>query len=83
MSRTLSVEVADWCYQALADLSRKEGKPPEDLGAQWLTAAVKLCSEDPVLKLSGIVDGETPDLSERHDEYLGDQLCNEMPNQET
>ena len=83
MSRTLSVEVADWCYQALADLSRKEGKPPEDLGSQWLTAAVRLCSEDQVLKLSGIVDSETPELAERHDDYLGDQLSDEMTNQET
>ena len=83
MSRTLSVEVTDWCYQALADFSRKEGKPPEDLSSQWLTAAVRLRSEDPVLKLSGILDSETPDLSERHDDYLGDQLSDEMPNQET
>lgn len=84
MSKTLSVEITDSCFQALIDLSQREGKPPEDLGSQWLTAAVRLCSEDPVLKLSGVIDSETPDLAERHDDYLvGDQLRDEMPPQET
>jgi hypothetical protein len=82
MSRTLTLELAEDLYQALKDLAEKEGRSAEDLGAAWLAATIDRVANDPVMKLAGTLHSGVPDLAERHDDYLGNHLMDELRDQE-
>jgi hypothetical protein len=82
MSRTLSLDIPDELYQALQDFASRDGKTPEDVSVAWLTAMMECIANDPLMKLAGTLDSGVPDLAERHDEYLGQQLEAELQDQE-
>ena len=82
MSKTLTLEISDELHQALKELADKEGKSAEDVGAAWLAATIKRIADDPLIGLAGAVDSGVPDLAERHDDYIGQHLAEELLDQE-
>ncbi len=70
MSHTLTVEVPDDVYQALAEDAEKAGRPPEALAAELLTEAAQRLSHDPLEKFIGAFDSRGSDWAEGHDAHL-------------
>ena len=52
----------------------EEGRRPEEVASDWLRLTAQREVDDPLLKLLGSLESETPDLGERHDHYLSDDL---------
>ncbi len=85
MSATLTIEVPDDLFERLRRESSREGTTPEALAAQYLEDSVAKGSagrpeadRDPLLKWIGAVDSDVPDAAERHDDYLGRSLSDEL-----
>lgn len=78
MGRTLTLEIPDTVYQALAEMAQQEGKTPEEMGAQWIAASIERIQSDPLEKFIGAFPSDIPDWADRHDEYLGEGLMKEV-----
>ncbi len=75
---TLTIEVEDELYEAVAGMATQARKTTEELGAEWFALAVERLLNDSLLKLAGSITSEVPDWADRHDEYLGRALYEEM-----
>jgi len=53
MERTLVLEVPKEVYQPLIKKAQQVGQTPEKVVLQWLTNALRLVSDDPLLQLAG------------------------------
>ena len=82
VSQTLTLEIPETLYQALADLAEKQGKSAEDLGAAWFAATIERIVNDPLMQLAGTLHSDVADLAERHDEYMGQHLTAELRDEE-
>jgi hypothetical protein len=78
MPRALTIEIADDDFQNLQNWAAERGRTPEALAGEWLHVWVKEIEDDPLLQLAGIVDSDVPDVGERHDEYIGQALYDEL-----
>ena len=77
MGHALTVDVSDVVYEKLHVIGAQSGRTPEQLAEEWLENAARAQEEDPLLRLSGIIETDIPDVSDRHDEYLGLALAGE------
>lgn len=73
VTNTLTLQLPETTYALLIRRAKRIGQVPEQIVLQWIINAVQAESEaeDPLLQLAGIFAGETSDISERHDEYIG------------
>lgn len=78
MSQTLMLEISDDVYKVLTDIASREGKTPEEVGAEWVAITVKRMQNDPVEPFIGAFSSDVSDWASRHDEYLGETLMKEM-----
>lgn len=78
MSQTLTVELRDDLYEVLKEVADKLGKTPEDMGGDWLAAAVERVVDDPLFPFAGAIKSDVPDWADRHDYYIGQGLAEEM-----
>ncbi len=67
MSHTLVLEIPDEAYQGLVRSAGEKGQSPEKTAADILADTLG----DPVLNLAGCLSFQSPDIAERHDEYIG------------
>lgn len=74
MSKTLTLEISDPIYQMLLKTAKQIGQTPEQVVLNWLENRVKQSTKDPLLQLAGIFDSDLTDISEHHDEYIGNAL---------
>ncbi len=74
MPKTLAIELPDEIYAVLEELAAEEGKSVQELGAEWLIAAVTRILDDPLEQVIGMLKVGMPNWSERHDELLGAYL---------
>ena len=74
MGRAITIEVPDDVYEPLSRVAIEEGRRPEEVASDWLRLTAQREVDDPLLKLLGSLESETPDLGERHDHYLSDDL---------
>jgi hypothetical protein len=78
MEHTLILEVPEEIYQPLIKKAQQVGLTPEKVVLQWLISAIKPLTDDPLLQLAGIFESAVTDVSEKHDEYIGQELMREL-----
>ena len=86
MSKTLTITLSDALEQALEETAAQSQKSREDIVVQLLTQTLisndkpnsANDTDDPLMALFGSIESNIPDLAERHDDYLGQALYNEM-----
>jgi hypothetical protein len=78
MEHTLILEVPEDVYQPLIKKAQQVGLTPERVVLQWLTNAVKPLTSDPLLELAGFFESGATDISEKHDQYIGQGLMREL-----
>jgi hypothetical protein len=74
MAKTLTLEIPDDVYEPILKRAAQIGQTPEQIISQWIENAVKQATTDPLLQLAGAFESEVSDISERHDEYIGQSL---------
>lgn len=78
----LKLELPDTLYERLQEIAAREGRSPAEFASEYLARLVgepeisALPEEHeaailPLEALFGSIESGVPDLSERHDEYLG------------
>lgn len=77
MSRVLTIQIQDDVYEPLSKKAKQIGQTPEQIATEWTENQVKILIEDALLKLAGIFESKINDVSDRHDEYIGQRLRNE------
>lgn len=82
MSKAITLDLPDQVYHSLAELAAKEGRSAEEVGADWLATFVQHVADDPLMRLAGTLESGTPDLAERHDDYLAGHVRDELQDQE-
>jgi len=78
MPKVLSIELPDEAYDALQKLSQEFGVPAEQLASSWLTKQIQHAVNDPLAKWIGAIETGIPDWAERHDEFIGKALIQEL-----
>ena len=78
MGHSLTLDIPDEVYQPLVEKAQQAGQTPEALATKYLAQAVQGEEQDPLLRWAGAFSSEVTDLAERHDDYLGDGLLQEM-----
>jgi hypothetical protein len=79
MSHQLTLDLPDEVYQPLLRRARETGQPLEALIRDCLARAVEAPSPPGRLRRwAGAFASDVPDAAERHDEYLGRSLADEL-----
>jgi len=78
LGHTLTIEVPQDVYEPLVETARQTGQSPEKLAAEWLVAATRTATNDPVEVFIGALSSDIPDWADRHDRYLGQPLVEEL-----
>ena len=82
MGHTITVDMPQEVYESLAKTAQQAGQTPEELAKLWLLASLRRIADDPLEKFIGAVSSGVPDLSDRHDDYLGRALYDELIDEE-
>ncbi len=77
MTHPLGLEISDQLWQRLLRQTERKGMKLEELAVAYLTEMVAM-DEDPLLQLAGSVESDVPDAAQRHHEYLGQALYDEL-----
>jgi hypothetical protein len=79
MSRPLQVYLDEQDLERLETWARERGWTKSQVIRAAVRALTRRSAEDPLLELSGDIDGLPPDLSERFDRYLDETFVAEPP----
>ena len=71
----LTVELPDETMQSLQRAARERGQEVEVFVREW-AQSVSEAPVHPLMKLAGITTSDTPDLADRHDYYLAEEMMN-------
>ena len=71
---TLTLEIPNRVYKRLLEKAKMAGQTPEQIALNWVQAAAEDVENDPLLQLAGVLHTDVTDISERHDEYIGQEL---------
>ena len=85
MSETVALHVPEELYEALQKQASKKGQKPDTLAIEWLTAAIqhaRVMEIDPLVQLFGTLQGDTNDIADDHDTYIGQSLAGKLRNHE-
>jgi hypothetical protein len=74
----LTIQIPEAVFQCLQERAKLLGKTPEVVAAECIAQSVGPADDDPLMKLFGSIDSGLGDVAERHDEYLGQALADEM-----
>ncbi len=83
MLRTIIVEIPETTFVVIEEQAHNKGIEPSELVVEWLDEAIHRIQNvepDPLDELIGALDAPIHDLAERHDEYLGQALIEEIRN---
>jgi hypothetical protein len=78
MGHALTLDIPDHVYEPLVKRAKQVGKTPEEIVMEWVAHASQLLTDDPLLQLAGAFESKLTDVSDRHDEYLGQRLLEEL-----
>jgi len=78
MGHTLTLEIPEDVYEPLLKRAKEIGRTPEEVVTEWLSTAVYRLADDPLLRLAGVFESDVTDISERHDDYIGQGLMQEL-----
>ena len=87
MSKTITITLPDHLEQALSRAQQQTHQSVEETILQLLTqlltpATAPDLENDPLIALFGSIQSDIPDLADRHDDYLGQALDEEMHHNE-
>jgi hypothetical protein len=74
MGRTLTLKLPEEVYQPLAQTAERTGTTPAQLAVEWLAAASRQATGDPLEPFIGALRTGVPDWPDQHDQYLGQAL---------
>ena len=77
MAHSLTLELPESLYEHLSELAESQGRKVEEVALDKL-ANGSGATEDPFEKFIGAFDSGGMDWANRHDEYLGASLFDEM-----
>jgi hypothetical protein len=77
MAHTLTIDIPERVYDTLEKWAAQQGTTPEALARDWVARGVIELENDPLMRWAGAIDSDVADVSERHDEYLGQALRQE------
>lgn len=77
MARSLTLELPDELYTPLRERAERAGQTPEEIVMAWLEATLRASTDDHLIQLSGAFASDHPNISDRHDEYLGQAQAGE------
>ena len=81
MGKTLVLELPDELERQLEEQAAEQDMPLEDLLLQWLSRLASSRGQikaDPIAPLIGTLTTDKSDIAERHDDYLGAALLQEL-----
>ena len=78
MGHMLTLDLPDQVYETLSERAKQSGKTLEDLVLEWLTHTTRNLTDDPLLQLAGTFESSLTDVSDRHDDYIGQGLQEEL-----
>lgn len=73
----LTLQLPDSVSNPLVKKAQRAGLTPEEVAADYVATAVTPSKEDPLLQLLGSIAANVNDISQRHDEYIGNGLREE------
>lgn len=74
MGHILTLDIPDQVYEPLLERAKQTGQTPEDMVLEWLTRTTRNLTDDPLLQLAGTFESSLTDVSDRHDDYIGQGL---------
>jgi hypothetical protein len=77
MSHPLTIEIPEPVFDTLEKWAAQQGTTPEALARDWIARRVIELEHDPLMRWAGAIDSAIADVAERHDDYLGQALCQE------
>jgi hypothetical protein len=78
MSATLTLQVSDELLHQLQRKAAALGTSPEAVAVEYLSDFLSKPSPDRLLRWAGAFASAVPDAAERHDEFLGQALADEL-----
>ena len=75
---TLTISLPDDVLRRLSEKAKAEHKTPESMVVEQVSRLVSKSDTDALMKLAGFVASKMPDVAEKHDEYLGRALADEL-----
>lgn len=78
MGHTLLLDLPQEVYESLVETAQKTGETLEALAVRLLTRTVQSFADDPLEPFIGAFKSDIPDWGDKHDEYLGQALWDEM-----
>jgi hypothetical protein len=78
MGHTLTLDIPEEVYESLFRKAKQAGRTPEDMVLEWLTRSAQGLADDPLLQLAGTFESALTDVSDRHDDYIGQGLREEL-----
>jgi hypothetical protein len=70
----LNLELPDSLSRSLAERAEREGQSLNEFVLHSLERILNEATEDPLLQALGTLESDTPDLGQRHDDYLAQAL---------
>jgi hypothetical protein len=70
----LNLELPDSLSRSLAKRAAREGQSPDEFVVHSLERILNEATEDPLLQALGTLESDTPDLGQRHDDYIAQAL---------
>jgi hypothetical protein len=78
MAATLSIEMPDELFEQLQQRALEQGKTPETVAVEYLMSLLSSTNDDRLLRWVGAFESSVPDAAQRHDQYLGQALYEEL-----
>ena len=74
MSTALTLKIPDHIYKPLLRTSALIGKTPEQIVSEWIEKMITRLDDDPLLQLAGVFECNISNVSDAHDEYIGQSM---------
>jgi hypothetical protein len=78
MVHPLTIDIPEPAYRTLEKWAAQQGTTPEALARDWVARRIIELENDPLMRWAGAIDSDIADVSQRHDEYLGQALSQEL-----
>jgi len=78
MPHSLTIDIPEPVYHTLEKWAAQQGITPEALATDWVARRVIELENDPLMRWAGAIDSDVADVAQRHDEYLGQALSQEI-----
>ena len=78
MWHPLTIDISEPAYHTLEKWAAQQGTTPEALARDWVARRIIELEDDPLMRWAGAIDSDVADVSQRHDEYLGQVLSQEL-----